>query len=227
MSLLTDTDLEKLIAKDINGASSNALVIQPYSADSLTPVGYDLRVGVRVATSNEVGIKKLVEGDSLSIAPGATALISTLESLRMPLDRSISGLIESKVTKVSKGLSHISTTVDPDWAGNLLIAVHNHSVEKYTLHYGEPFCTVIFLKNCSPSSKPCEKEPGRLDVFLEKFDRETHLAARKRALKDYLPPAIVVIISGVGWYLFGNAPGFPATVAFSVVISQFVGSKIR
>jgi len=76
MSLLTDTDIEKLLAKEVKGASESALVIQPYSDDSLTPVGYDLRVGVTVATSNEVGRKKLVEGESFSIAPGATALIS-------------------------------------------------------------------------------------------------------------------------------------------------------
>lgn len=227
MSLLTDTDIEKLLAKEVKGASDSALVIQPYSDDSLTPVGYDLRVGVTVATSNEVGRKKLVEGESFSIAPGATALISTLENLRMPLDRSISGLIESKVTKVSKGLSHISTTVDPDWEGNLLIAVHNHSSEKFTLHYGEPFCTVIFLKNCSPSTKPCDKEPGRLEIFLDKFDKETTLAARKRALKEYVPPGIILIVSGLGLYYFGNAPGFAAVVGVSVAISQFVSSKIR
>lgn len=188
MSLLTDTDLEKLIAKELNGAPNNALVIHPYSDDSLTPVGYDLRVGITVATSNEVGRKKLIEGESFAIAPGATALISTLEALRMPLDRSISGLIESKVTKVSKGLSHISTTVDPDWEGHLLIAVHNHSSEKFTMSYGETFCTIIFLKNCSPSTRPCNKDPGRLEIFLEKFDKETSLAARKRALKEYAPP---------------------------------------
>jgi deoxycytidine triphosphate deaminase len=227
MSLLTDTDLERIIARELKGASENALVIYPYSEDSLTPVGYDLRVGSPVATSNEVGRKKLVEGECFSIASGATALISTLESLRMPLDRSISGLIESKVTKVSKGLSHISTTVDPDWEGHLLIAVHNHSSEKFTLTYGETFCTMVFLKNSSPSTRPCNKDPGRLDVFLEKFDKETSAAARKRAMKEYFPPLTIIIISCIGWYLFDNTPGFIASVAFSVAISQFIAAKIR
>ena len=227
MCLLTDTDIEKIIAKEAAGAPDNALVICPFSPDSLTPVGYDLRVGVTVATSNEIGRKKLVDGESFTIAPGATALISTLEVLRMPLDHSISGLIESKVTKVSKGLSHISTTVDSDWEGNLLIAVHNHSSGKFTLSYGETFCTIVFMKNISPSSKPCEKQPGRLDILLDKFDEDAHRARRKRFIKEYIPPLIILITSILGYYFFGNAPGFVASVATGVAVSQFVNSKIR
>jgi len=226
LSLLTDADLVKILKKEEEGATDENLIIFPFSNDSLTPIGYDLRVGGIVATSDTIGRKKLVEGDSFTISSGATALVTTLENIVMPKNRLLSGLIESKVTKVSKGLSHISTTVDPDWKGNLLIAIHNHSNEKFKLTYGESFCTIIFIKNLSASNKPCEKQPGRLDVFIDKFEQEAAKAAKKRAIKEFAPPVIVLAFSSFGYFLFQNTVGFAASVAIGVAISQYVSAKL-
>lgn len=224
MSLLTDTDLEKIISDESKECSHEKIVICPYSEDCLTPIGYDLRVGNKATTSNNDGYIPLLENKYLTIDPGATALILTLENLRMPRNRMISGLIESKVTKVSEGLSHISTTVDPDWEGNLLIAVRNHSRKRIKIKYGEPFCTIIFIENKSASTRPCEKDKGRSDILIKKFEKEAHAAARKRRFFEYSPPIIIIIGSLLGWLIFKNNPGFVAVVAICVALSQLVPS---
>jgi deoxycytidine triphosphate deaminase len=162
MSILTDTDLEPLID------SSGELVISPFNQECLTPVGYDLRIGKTYTTSDIKQVRRnLNEGESITLKPGTTALISTLEYVQMPKSRTVSGLIESRVSQVSKGLSHVSTTVDPDWRGHLLIAIHNHAVEEVKLKYGETFCTIVFLKNESPATRDSNKHPDRLDVFSQ------------------------------------------------------------
>lgn len=225
MSLLTDTNLKEIIVRDTENASDENLIIEPYSKECLTPVGYDLRVGKTVSVSNKRRRQTLKKNDSISIDPGATALITTLENIIMPKARSISGLIESKVTKVSKGLSHISTTVDPDWEGHLLIALHNHSNEKISLEYAEQFCTIIFIKNSSPSEKPCEKRPGRVDVFLDEFDEEAEKITKRKTVLEFLPPILMIIIAIVGYLIFENSIGFSAMVVLGVAITQYISTK--
>jgi deoxycytidine triphosphate deaminase len=167
--VLTDTDLRGRISASEDRGAANQIQIHPFSEDCLTPVGYDLRVGGKYASVLHGGPFEIQDGDSLEITPGDTTLITTLETIGMPGDRSLSAFIFAKVSKVSRGLSHISTTVDADWAGPLLIAVTNHSTSSVVLDYGEPFCTIVFMENVSPSTKACGKLAGRLDVLLERL----------------------------------------------------------
>lgn len=102
MSLLTDTDIRKILKTGQMEYSEDSLTISPYFEDSLTPVGYDLRIGGIIAISDEPGRKKIGEGDSFLLSSGSTALITTLENIEMPKTRLISGLVESKVTKVAQ-----------------------------------------------------------------------------------------------------------------------------
>ena len=226
MSILTDTDITQILKKSESEATEESLVIDPFS-NELTPVGYDLRVGGTVATSNTVGRQKIIKGESITISPGATALITSLENVVMPKNRTLSAFIKSKVTMVSKGLSHISTTIDPDWRGNLLIAIHNHSTEKIKLSYGEPFCTVVFIRNISPSTGISNKQPGRLDVFINKFEQETAKAKKMRRLQEFIPPIIVLSFAATGYFVFKNTIGFVALVSIGVAISQYVAAKIK
>ncbi|MEW6068075.1 MAG: hypothetical protein AB1610_07285 [Nitrospirota bacterium] len=153
MSLLTDTNLKNMICSENTWTDKNKLHIYPFFEDCLTPVGYDLRVGSPYSSALKGGTFEIKEGDQIAIIPQDTVLITTLEEVGMPKDRTISALIASKVSKVSKGLSHISTTIDPDWDGKLLIAIHNHSRDTVNLNFAEPLCTVVFFENKSPSTK--------------------------------------------------------------------------
>ena len=220
MSFLTDTDLDLLLK---SSSDERKLVLSPFEKECLTPVGYDLRVGETYITSDMGDVRKdLHEGEAITLRPGTTALITTLEDVRMPKDRSITGLIESKVSQVSKGLSHVSTTVDPDWQGNLLIAIHNHAVEEIKLTYGDAFCTIVFLKNMTAATRQCDKESGRLGIFINEFQARSTKAQRKKRRFDFVPPVILTAISFVGYKLFGDSPSFVGVVTFAVAISSFV-----
>lgn len=227
MSLLTDTDLRRILCSDSNRADKqNKLQIFPFSEESLTPVGYDLRVGSPFSSTSNPGLQDLADEDVIKVKPGDTALISTLETINMPHNRMASALICSKVSKVSKGLSHISTTIDPDWEGPLLIAVHNTSRNTILLKHGEKFCTAVFFENKSPSTKECDRQPGRLDIFMRQWMTTTKKTKRMSHLKKAIPPLIVVLSFPLGHALFGNTPGLAATITGGVALSQIIKSYL-
>ena len=65
------------------------------------------------------------------INPRDTVLVLSKEYLQ--LSANISGNVFSRVSTVSAGLGHISTTIDPLWKGALLIAISNPSSERIKL----------------------------------------------------------------------------------------------
>ncbi len=216
MCLLTDTDLEPRICAEKTWVGSETIHVYPFLEDCLTPVGYDLRVGKLYSSSLRGGPFELEENGRIPITPGDTVLISTLENIGMPKDRSLSALIGSKVSKVSRGLSHVSTTIDPDWNGELLIAITNHSTSTVELQVGEPFCTMVFFENRSPSTKACDKVPGRLDVFVRELSARAQAARKKEFLKTLIPISTIILFGGLGYWFFGNEPGFAAMTALGV-----------
>jgi len=224
MSLFTDTDLRTAMCTDKEWSDKDRIHIFPYEEECLTPVGYDVRVGNQYASAIEAKLYRLAQNDKVVIKPQDTVLITTLENIEMPVSRKVSAFITSKVSKVSKGLSHISTNIDPDWRGNLLIAIHNPSTRTVSLNHGEAFCTLNFISNISPSTKDCGKEPGRSDVLIGGFvedvkqsrDREEK-QAKTRSIKNIILKAVLIIIpAAVGYYVFKSTPGFIAMTALGV-----------
>lgn len=222
MSLLTDTDLRTKICTDKNWIAGNKIHIYPFSEDCLTPVGYDLRVGNLYSSSFRGGPFQIKSEEQILISPGDTVLITTLERIGMPQDRSLSALIMSKVSKVSEGLSHISTTIDPDWNGPLLIAMNNHSRDNIRLQVGDPFCTVVFFENKSASTKDCGKVPGRLDIFVHRMSTAARVARRRELIKASVPIGVIVLFAGLGYGIFGNQPGFVAMVAIGIALAEVI-----
>jgi len=237
MSLLTDTDLLKLADTDLlklveyepNWTDKNRLYISPSHPDCLTPVGYDVRVGRQYASAIDGELhEELKDSDDVIIKPGDVVLITTLEYVGMPQNRSISALITSRVSIVSKGLSHISTNIDPDWKGKLLIALHNPSRNTVTLKCGERLCTLNFFKNETEATKDCEKEPGRTDVLLNQFVSSVKLAKAKKSKRETrrywlrfgLKAIIILLCCALGWVIFKNSIGFVAMTSLGVGIAS-------
>src|SRR5690349_14237203 len=98
--------------------SRTKILIHPWDDKKLTPIGYDLSVGSVYVSYKARQKIHFSNGDKVLIHPGETVLIATEEYIGLPGNKTIGGLIESKVSQVSKGLSHVSTTLDTDWEGH-------------------------------------------------------------------------------------------------------------
>ena len=99
-------------------------------------------------------------GQEFEILPNEMVAIKAEEIIGMPKSRTVSGILVSKVSLLNRGLSHISTSIDADWFGELVMTIFNHSYRTIHLKRGEPFCTMILVKNEKTSKKACGKSPG-------------------------------------------------------------------
>jgi len=223
--VLTDTDLRQIIEE--TRQDDGTLVITPFDPNVLTPVGYDFRVGDTYSLLGELGRHHLGNSERIEIRPGTTALVETLEAVEMPKDLMLSGLITSKVSLVSRGLSHISTTIDPDWEGKLLIAVHNHSRQTLELEHGRAFCTAVFVRNCSSASEASGHLPSRPDILLKNVDEDSARIVWRKRLATFLPIALLVGLAGAGYAIFRDPIGFSASIVVGVALSQLLADRLR
>ncbi|MBD2532344.1 hypothetical protein H6G97_23305 [Nostoc flagelliforme FACHB-838] len=117
MSTLSDQDIKRELGRDI--------LIYPFNESNLKGASYNL-------TASKLAWK-IQDGESaydssverIIIPKNSTVLIQTNEAIWV--SKRITGTYHSKVGWVSQGIGHIGTTLDPDYIGNSLIAVHNHS----------------------------------------------------------------------------------------------------
>lgn len=226
MSILTDSDIRSILCTTQETWNPETqLLIQDFSEECLTPMGYDLRVGDFYKTlTTKPNLVSLQPGGKVLVKPRDIALIGTLEKIRMPRNGSISAIILSKVSKVSKGLSHISTKVDPGWCeGELLVPVQNFSREIVGLQYSESFCTIIFFENKSKPSILYDSNTSRAKFF--KLLAETSQSNWK---KDIQLAALSIFIVGlsiaIGYSYFGNSPGFGTCVVAGVALEKIISS---
>ena len=219
MSILTDTYLRQIICSREDQLDDSKIFISNFQEDSLTPMGYDLKIGGYYKTyGSRQGLTKIKQGEQIVIKPGDTALIATLEEIKMPGNGSVSALIVSKVSQVARGLSNISTKIDPNWqGGSLLIAVHNFSRDSIILKYSEEICSVVFFENKVSSKRP--PRSGGVDRFNIASSQGAKL---KRVIVKYSPIIVVLIIPAVVYWLFGKSVIFDASIPISVAISQLL-----
>ena len=161
MSILTDTDILRLKDREI--------IIEPFDSGSLTPVGYDLSVGDFVVSLTRGVLSPNPETHEYKIKPKEIILILSKEYLWV--SGRIAGTIHSKVSLASKGFSHISTTLDPEWKGKLLISLTNLSNDELILRSDQSYATVVFYTTKSQATKKSGKPHGRFDLLLELINR--------------------------------------------------------
>lgn len=140
------------------------------------------------------------------IPPRDTALVLSKEYLQIP--EYMSGNVYSRVSTVSSGLGHISTTIDPLWKGALLIAISNPSSEpiKLMLQDGPegsvPLATVTLQYLNTP-------------VDLERT-YSNHLPARVDILERYLFDVTEskkrFVLFSTFWYRFWHIKDYHLTV---------------
>ena len=167
MALMTDVDIKRAIGRDV--------VIDPFDPDSLTPIGYDFSVGDYVY-SLERGLLDANNG-AYSIPAKSTVQILTKESLWV--SGRLGGTFHSKVSLVSRGMSHISTTLDPGWYGPLLITLRNNTDREIPLRTTDPFVTLLLHAVKSPTKTRHFKPEFRRDILLYQLHKQTEAYVNK------------------------------------------------
>ncbi|MFW9263515.1 dCTP deaminase domain-containing protein [Nostoc sp. CALU 546] len=141
MSILSDQDIKYLLNKEI--------VIYPYGEDCISPLGYDLRIGYAINLSD--GHQSTVsEGTGKILIPARTStFIITKEHVY--LSRRIAGTLHARGSLAARGLYINSTTIDPNWGGQLTFLISNISDKPVELDVESRFVTLIFHRVNTPT----------------------------------------------------------------------------
>jgi len=165
MSGITDVSFNQLEGEDI--------VIHPVSRDSVTPAGYDLRAGlVGVLSEGAVETKENSEGMLVHIIPPHTsAYIRTKEYVW--LSSRVIATIHARGSLAAKGLFLNSTTVDPNWRGQMTCLLHNINDYEVEIASGMSFATMVMSLVDQPTQRGPDTNPQRVtQMYLERYGEE-------------------------------------------------------
>ncbi|OGS02543.1 MAG: hypothetical protein A3G41_08515 [Elusimicrobia bacterium RIFCSPLOWO2_12_FULL_59_9] len=167
---LSDQDIQWCI-------QNGEIAIAPFSNDQLTSVGYNLSFTWFIFSVNSQELCRIHrESGQLYcfVEPNDTVLVLTREAVWVCED--IAGAFHSKVGIVSKGFGHISTTLDPNWEGPLLISLNNPTRKRLRLTIAkdsnsgirfETFATLIFFRMASPTTLAQDNLQSRIEILRE------------------------------------------------------------
>lgn len=160
--VLSNNAINKLLGKKI--------FIYPFNEKNLKGSTYNMTASTcaYIIKPNSCGCKEsqqiIVNSENqIVIPPHSTALIETDESLYV--DSYICGTYHSKVGMVKRGLSHIGTTLDPEYFGTSLISVQNMTGEEKRINVGETFVSIMFYKLATKSNSTHDNQPFRSDLI--------------------------------------------------------------
>lgn len=132
MPVLADRDIEARRA-------SGELALEPFSAKSLTPNGYDLRVAEVMLPDESDAVHK--EG-KVVVPPGASFLVSTLERVRMPKD--VCGSLWLRSSYARRGVFGSFGKVEAGFEGTLTVGGFNAARTPLEIPIGDRFCQLVF-----------------------------------------------------------------------------------
>ncbi|MEM9217012.1 MAG: deoxycytidine triphosphate deaminase [Cyanobacteria bacterium P01_F01_bin.150] len=164
MSTLSNVDIEKELIQ------GNILVF-PFNEKNIKGASYNFTVGqfaYRIPddpNDPESRYESVYDSSNSRIVlpPKSTVLVATNESIWV--SHKIAGTYHSKVKLVSKGIGHIGTTLDPDYLGVALIALHNLSESEVALKVGEEtFVSITFHYLKTRATVEHDNNPGRPDL---------------------------------------------------------------
>ena len=128
MAIYSDRTLVDLVQKGL-------IISENFSPESLTPNGYDLRVGKVRIPGNE-------DSDLAEIPPLTFFLVSTLEYLNIP--GNAMGQLWIRSSYARKGIIASFGAVDSGFKGNLTLSFFNGSPAAVKISKGERVAQIIF-----------------------------------------------------------------------------------
>lgn len=137
-------------------------------------------------------------GAMYEIPARATVTVATIEWFEFP--PCICGLVQSKVSQVSDGIGHVSTTVDAVWNGELLITFTNLNDKPVHLCHGQAIGTLTLHRADQPTERTSDVTSDRNIEILQRYARmeadrisEESVLAKKDSQRKWFGSALVVI----------------------------------
>ncbi len=136
-------------------------------------------------------------------------------------------MVHSKIKMINAGFAQISTTLDPDHKGRLFITLQNLSPYPSSLTYGQPICTVVFLKNLSRSQKTANNSYDEHEIVESilnawKSQRPAILGRLWQRYKPFLPVVFVLVAGGAALTYFGKTPAFGGVMAAVAAVAMLL-----
>ena len=194
--MLSRDDIRKAI-------ETGSLRIYPFEPGNLTGIGYNLSTTYFAFSIGRgdlltVHVDRTSKGDEhyVLIPPNDTVLLFSREFVAV--DATLAGSFHSKVSCVCQGLGHVSTTLDPTWAGQLIISVNNpmaDEVKFYLDKSGGNAMTLLLSRLDTEVTGPGihDNNSGRCDMILARFaapprqgsDKGKYADLRKFVVREY------------------------------------------
>lgn len=215
---------------DIRNELTKGIIIEPFKESSLTAVGYDMKVGEFGFSWNTKKELRIDQQGEFIIGPHDTVLISTYEHIG--LSKSFGATVHSRVTLITHGIAHVSTTIDPGWNGRLLVQLHNERPVAIPIKFGQRFCTVCFHKLESESNKdhghPTDREdiqPWLAQIRHEAMTREARLFRRNPRFQLCVAAIMIAIAGFLVWRL--KPDWLAQTISILGVVCLFVVEALK
>lgn len=181
--VLSDADIQKEM-------QNGNIFIAPFVQAQLQPSGYNLTPTNFFYSTKKKQFLSIIKNDEetyVMIDRNDTVLVRTRESIA--ISHILTGAFYSKVKVVSEGFGHVSTTLDPNWEGQLLISLNNptnrrlkFSIEKEV--YGKRICnsfvTLEFMYLNEAAKNLSDNPPGRLDILDATIEKNISTFKKKK-----------------------------------------------
>lgn len=182
MGFLNDIQVKRAMEDD-------KMTICPFCPDNLTPIGYNLSYSRFIVSIRKKTFAKIHHKNNewfFFLKPAETVLILTRESIWV--SKFIGGTFHSKVSLVTQGLGHVSTTLDPGWQGQLLVPMNNPTKEKIKvviakdrngkMEYGTFITMVLYWAAEASLNEKMDNRSARIEILEA-------ILEKKKSSKDY------------------------------------------
>lgn len=194
------------------------LRIFPFEEKNLTGIGYNISTtdfafsinqGILLTihqTTKDRGVMRYVV-----IPPNDTVLFFSREYIEV--DNTLAGTFHSKVSCVSQGLGHISTTLDPTWKGQLLISVNNPTAQEVVFDLDKSGGNIVTLllyqmDTVVTGGNIHDNNKGRCELLISHFAKSSSKRFQNKhlELKGFVQNELADSLNGYDSFLGPDQP---------------------
>jgi deoxycytidine triphosphate deaminase len=172
MEMLLDEELEKVVGTII--INGDKKYVQSAS--------YDIRVGNEIYFPERGERKEIKTGDVEHLQPFESALIKTIEEIKLP--KNMVGLMQPSSKLSTCGLIYTGGSIDPGYEGCLWVSIRNMAPRYEEIEFGQPIASIHLIKfeKGKEVIKGYAEEHGRIDTLSK--DRRPPMP--ERTLYDWI-----------------------------------------